>query len=417
MALHNWHINPEEPDTPRRCLATHHECRFKGFETRGEAFEYIAEQAELEYEASPKKSFNIRKLFVGLSLVAVGVASIQYMSDANDISATPEPTRTPVVEQTTDIEDTVEENVDNVKDAGEKVAEDLTQFKEDFTERYGDEIEGLKDLTVEQWEKLQDKVQETDWSRFDPRNINWEEYGINWDSIDWSRLDPRNYDFNMPDIQLPSIQGYDFFPDGSYGEVDSSNVASSDEILFQGKSLNPTQAEVAEAQQLLDGLTVAPENSGEGYNRKEQFGENDSYLIGMVERRDVVNAEFEDSNMGSRAIAGTYADPYTGEIITITKGDKNDTDLEHVVSLKEAYESGIAPEDMRNFARDMDNLVIVDSGANREKGSQDVGEWMPSFEQSHGRYVIENIKIKDKYNLTIDSQEKAVMQQVLNMYK
>jgi len=80
-----------------------------------------------------------------------------------------------------------------------------------------------------------------------------------------------------------------------------------------------------------------------------------------------------------RVIAGQWHDPYTGRVFT----DPGDLDIDHLVPLKEAHDSGAAlwPRPRkRAYANDLSHpeaLIAVYNGANRAKGARDPASWLP----------------------------------------
>ena len=67
--------------------------------------------------------------------------------------------------------------------------------------------------------------------------------------------------------------------------------------------------------------------------------------------------------------------PYTCGKFEIRSDGTADTDIEHIVALAEAYDSGLAETQFRAFAGDLDNLTIADPTVNRhQKSDKDAGE-------------------------------------------
>jgi hypothetical protein len=191
-----------------------------------------------------------------------------------------------------------------------------------------------------------------------------------------------------------------------------------DGIYFQGRSLEATPEEIAEAQRMLETLVVQPANDDGGYNRDEQFGKGfRTGMAGAVEHRDVPSATFRNDTPQARVVSGTFIDPYTGLPVQVTGGDSYDADIDHIVPLKEAYVSGAnswSNETRKDFANDMDNLVYTASGVNRSKSDKDAANWIPSYEPSQCIYAVKSIEIKGNYKLSVDSAEKAALQNLIN---
>ena len=110
-------------------------------------------------------------------------------------------------------------------------------------------------------------------------------------------------------------------------------------------------------------------------------------------------------------MGGSIRCRYTGEEFDSLKG----TDIEHVVAISEAHDSGLCAADAttrRDFSGDLDNLTLAAPRVNRhEKGGKDAGEWMP---QTNRRWFAETvILVKKKYGLSIDSRERDSLAVVL----
>lgn len=199
-------------------------------------------------------------------------------------------------------------------------------------------------------------------------------------------------------------------------EDDSGSVS---EVYFQGKPLKVSDEEVQDAREKLASLIEMDESLAGEYNRKELFGYNSSTVTGKIEHRDVTDGIFKSSSESSRAIGGTFIDPYTGEQVEVVEGSRTDTDIDHIVPLKEIYESEnpyspLTPEQRKQVANDPINLQIVGSSVNRSKSDKDAADWLPTYEPSQCTYVVSVITVKSSYRLTVDNAEKESIQQVLD---
>ena len=200
-----------------------------------------------------------------------------------------------------------------------------------------------------------------------------------------------------------------------FGPTTSVPVEVSEGVQFQGRSLQPTEQEILDAEATLATLKVTPENIDPYYNREDQFGRSfQTGVVGNLEHRDIPQATFKNAEPQSRAIAGSFIDPYTGESVTVVGGSSTDTDVDHIVPLKEVTYSEdpsrpLSPEAKLSIANDFENLQVVGSSINRSKGDRDPGEWMPPNASSHLTYAIATINVKSKYGLTVDQAEYDVL--------
>jgi Protein of unknown function (DUF1524) len=113
--------------------------------------------------------------------------------------------------------------------------------------------------------------------------------------------------------------------------------------------------------------------------------------------------------------AGLWNDPYTGKRFTNPKH----LDVDHVVPLKEAHQSGAhrwSRDRRREYAnelRDPKHLLAVSLAENRRKGDRDPPNYMPRNTAFHCRYLEYWIAIKRRWNLSMDRVEAAFIRRRL----
>ena len=87
----------------------------------------------------------------------------------------------------------------------------------------------------------------------------------------------------------------------------------------------------------------------------------------------------------------------------------HDTDIEHIVSRREAHDSGLCSQPKatrKKFANDLLNLTLAAPRENRVyKRDKDASEWRPPLIESHCWFSTTILKVKRKYNLTVDKKE------------
>ena len=149
------------------------------------------------------------------------------------------------------------------------------------------------------------------------------------------------------------------------------------------------------------GLRVCEEQPREGYDR-DAFGSAYSSLEDDI--IDMLPATMKRS--------GRVYTPYSCLPFDIRADGTAATDIEHIVALAEAHDSGIADDRRRDIAADLDNLTIADPQVNRsEKSDRDAGEWMPA---RHGAWFAERvIAVKLEYELSVDSRERDALEALL----
>ena len=110
-------------------------------------------------------------------------------------------------------------------------------------------------------------------------------------------------------------------------------------------------------------------------------------------------------------LGGVYG-PYTGQWFA----NKSETDIEHMVARSEAHDSGLCAADnatRRRFATDLLNLTLASPSVNRnQKRDHDAAEWLP--DRNRCWFADRVVAVRQKYGLTIDQREAAVLDRVLS---
>lgn len=97
-----------------------------------------------------------------------------------------------------------------------------------------------------------------------------------------------------------------------------------------------------------------------------------------------------------------YRDPYTGTTLTAPA----DIQIDHVVSLADAWRSGAAgwtPEQRKAYANDLGVLLAVQAKANEDKSDKGPDEWLPPDPADRCAFAQQYVAIKIKYRLTVTS--------------
>lgn len=145
-----------------------------------------------------------------------------------------------------------------------------------------------------------------------------------------------------------------------------------------------------------NGLTIAPENRCSPYDRKKQYP-----YSSRIEPKIAAASDLRPGEI--------YA-PYSDVVL----GSFKDTDIEHIVPLSEAHDSGLCAasnETKRKFANDLLNLTLATPNVNRyQKTDKDLADWQPENNQCW--FLDRVVAVKKKYGLTIDSKEAAAMKEL-----
>ena len=137
-------------------------------------------------------------------------------------------------------------------------------------------------------------------------------------------------------------------------------------------------------------ITLAPEHDRAGYKRPTknhyQRHERSVYLLLGMDRT-----------------------PYTCAAIG---GNLRSTDVEHIVALSEAHDSGLAPEQMLAFSGDPLNLTVAMPRENRfAKNDKDAADYLPPLNRCW--FAARVLAVKARWGLTVDSLEAVALIEAL----
>jgi len=165
-------------------------------------------------------------------------------------------------------------------------------------------------------------------------------------------------------------------------------------------------------------LRVAPEGARTGYDRSLFPQWIDADHDGCDTRHEVLIAEsVVPAHVGANcAVTGEWYSAYDG----VTTTDASTFDIDHVVPLAEAWDSGASAWDAARrtaYANDLDHpqtLRAVSASANREKGDDDPAQWKPPLQRDWCSYATDWISVKVTWNLTADPAEVAALRSMLD---
>jgi hypothetical protein len=181
-------------------------------------------------------------------------------------------------------------------------------------------------------------------------------------------------------------------------------------------------SDATSAETALDELKVSEPGSMSGYSREKfphwskanKFGW-DPPESSCDAREAALIRDGEDVQVGSecKVKSGTWPDPYTAKTFT----DPSDIDTDHVVPLANAWRSGASSWDneaREKYANDPEVLLSVEDNANQSKGDKGPEAWKPPNQAEWCDYAIRWIGIKDKYDLSVNEQEKGALVEMLD---
>ena len=155
----------------------------------------------------------------------------------------------------------------------------------------------------------------------------------------------------------------------------------------------PTTRFCPEGSPTWNRLPVCVEVAREGYDRSA-FGTRYSSLEDDIIR-----------TLPKNTAADSVYTPYSCTLYEIRTNGTAATDIEHIVALSEAYDSGLEENRFRTFAGDIDNLTISVPSVNRyQKSDKDAAEWQPARNQ--GWFASKVLAVKQKYGLSVNPAER-----------
>jgi len=120
-------------------------------------------------------------------------------------------------------------------------------------------------------------------------------------------------------------------------------------------------------------------------------------------------------NSACTATSGSWYSPYDGATWTAASG----VDIDHVVPLKNAWESGAwawTTTKRESYANDLTDpqLIAVTDNVNQSKSDQSPDAWKPPLSSYYCTYARMWVKVKYVWALTITTAEKSALTSMLN---
>ncbi|KAL4904352.1 hypothetical protein BDW74DRAFT_29766 [Aspergillus multicolor] len=114
------------------------------------------------------------------------------------------------------------------------------------------------------------------------------------------------------------------------------------------------------------------------------------------------------------SVTGSWYSPYDGATWT----DKSDVDIDHVVPLSNAWNSGASEwttDEREAFANDLTipQLLAVTDNVNQAKSDSGPEEWLPPLESYYCTYGKMWTTVKYTYGLSVTSAEKSALEDLL----
>ncbi|MEU1713213.1 HNH endonuclease family protein [Micrococcus luteus] len=182
----------------------------------------------------------------------------------------------------------------------------------------------------------------------------------------------------------------------------------------------PVPGELGDALERLDTTPAVP---AAGAYAREEFGQRwaDVDRNGCDQRNDALRAQLTEVQLkpgtrGCKVLAGTLTGPYSGRVLAFTSADPKAVQIDHVVSLSDAWSSGAWQwsQDRREaFANDPQNLLAVDGPTNQAKGDKNAAQWVPGTAAGRCLMAKTQIQVKTDWQLSVTERERAALRKVL----
>lgn len=183
----------------------------------------------------------------------------------------------------------------------------------------------------------------------------------------------------------------------------------------------PTEAATTTARSLAIALVTTAEGGSTTYNRDyfkhwiDANGDCQNTRTEVLIAESKVTPTFTSSSRCSVA-RGRWVSWYDNATWTIP----SDVDIDHVVALKEAWESGARSWTSTNrtrFANDLGHpwsLDAVTDNVNSSKGDRDPAQWLPPLTSARCGYAIHWVTVKYRWRLSVDTAERNKLLSILS---
>ena len=167
---------------------------------------------------------------------------------------------------------------------------------------------------------------------------------------------------------------------------------------------------ISDAESLVGRLAVADEGPRAGYAAALFRHWTDVDGDGCDTRCEVLAAQRRTDLAGLPG--GGWLSIYDG----YTTSDPSELEIDHVVALAEAWDSGASSWDADRreaFANDPDELLAVTLATNRSKSDRDPAKWQPPNRDAWCQFGTTWTRVKLKWGLTADPAEVRALQNML----
>jgi DNA uptake protein ComE-like DNA-binding protein/outer membrane murein-binding lipoprotein Lpp len=200
------------------------------------------------------------------------------------------------------------------------------------------------------------------------------------------------------------------------GETDVANPDETveEEVVEPTKVSNPATTTLLMT--LVGNLEVEQE-VGSGYDRDLFKHWSDADGDGCNARYEVLIEESLTPvtvASGCKISGGTWVSAFD----LVQTSNPSNFDVDHMVPLKEAWDSGAWAWDANTrqaYANDLDygmSLIAVSASSNRSKSDRDPADWLPTNKDYWCEYITAWVQVKTRWSLSVDPKEKSKIEEV-----
>jgi hypothetical protein len=187
---------------------------------------------------------------------------------------------------------------------------------------------------------------------------------------------------------------------------------------WQQAAVSNEPAVAGSAFEALNTLQVKGRAPKNGYARSE-FGSGWATVNGCSTRDIIMYRDLSNVVLSGECTvaSGLLDDVYTGQPIEYTKADASEIQIDHVIALSDAWQTGaqqLSAETRRQLANDPLELIAVSGKQNQIKSDADAASWLPPNKAFRCQYIARQIAVKQKYSLWVKPAELDAMRNVLN---
>ena len=211
--------------------------------------------------------------------------------------------------------------------------------------------------------------------------------------------------------------------DSDEGEATSddglTDTANSDETVEE-EVVEPTKVSTPATTTLLMTLVgnlEVEQEVGSGYDRDLFKHWSDADSDGCNARYEVLIDESLTPvtiSSGCKLSGGTWVSAFD----LVETSDPSMFDVDHMVPLKEAWDSGAWAWDAKTreaYANDLGydmSLIAVSASSNRSKSDRDPADWLPTNKDYWCEYITAWVQVKTRWSLSVDPKEKSKIEEV-----